>query len=75
VIIAVRLRVLLSALAVLVGILLSIWLLITSPEWWLVILIEAVFFGVIALAVIWLGVFVAIVVRKAVRVINDANRR
>jgi hypothetical protein len=35
--------------------------------------VAAVFFGVMALAVIWLGVFVVIVIQKGVRVLGDGR--
>jgi hypothetical protein len=44
-----------------------VWALIVAFEWRLVIVVYAAFYVLVALAVIWLAVLVAVVVAKAVR--------
>jgi len=77
---AVRIGLLLSALAVLASILFSLWLVSGLGEWGEnknnflgVVFVAAVYSG-FALGFIWLGVFVAYVISKAVRVIREATR-
>lgn len=67
---AVRIGVLLSGVAVLLVTIFSLYALIVGPEWFSVILIYAGLYVAGALVVIWLGVFVAHVIAKGVRLME-----
>lgn len=68
---AVRIGVMLSGLAVVIVLVLSVRALVVASEWWLVILIYAGLYVGAALAVIWLGVFVVHVIVKGVRLMDE----
>jgi hypothetical protein len=68
---AVRIGAALSLFAVLLVIIWAAIALAVSPEWWLVIFIYVGLLAGAALAVIWLGVFIAYVIGYGARVLGS----
>lgn len=70
---AVRVALFLSGLT---GVLALIWIayvLIVAPAWYAAALLYAGFFWGVALAAIWLSVFIVHVIAKAIRVMDEAK--
>jgi len=73
-VVAVRIGVFLSGLAVVILCMWAVTWLILASEWWLVILFYLGIFILVALAVTWLGVFVVRVIAKAIRVTEETRQ-
>ena len=73
---AVRLGVVLSGVVVVLGVIWSVWGYSANPDNDVGVLFVggAIVMGGIALAVIWLAVFVVIVIQKGIRVIGDGRQ-